>query len=112
MQGELSLLCTKLKSFLLTWRLFRSLIAKKEGVAWLYKANSLATQKWLCKYHIVFTYEGKSFINTEKIFEKYSRFCDWKGVEILEASHARSYTHACGIPPKDKRFKFLWVAKR
>ena len=82
-----------------------------------HKATSLTHIKWcyvnttVCLHQSI---EGKLFItNTEKTFEKYSRcFVTKKGRNSRRSPHARSYTHACKYPTKDKRFKFYVVFKR
>jgi transposase IS200-family protein len=96
--------------------LFRSLIAKKEGVAMAHKANSLAHTKWLCKYHIVFTpkYRRKVIYNKyrEDLREILKMLCDWKGVEILEGHLMPDHIHMLvSIPPKISVSSFMGYLK-
>ena len=106
----------QIKSFLLAQRLFRSLIAKKEGAAMAHKANSLAHTKWLCKYHIVFTpkYRRKIIYNKyrEDLREILKMLCDWKGVEILEGHLMPDHIHMLvSILPKISVSSFMGYLK-
>lgn len=96
--------------------MFRSLIAKKEGVAMVHKANSLAHTKWLCKYHIVFTpkYRRKVIYNKyrEDLREILKMLCDWKGVEVLEGHLMPDHIHMLvSIPPKISVSSFMGYLK-
>ena len=67
--------------------------------------NSLAHTKWNCKYHIVFTpkYRRQAIYGKIKkdIGAILRELCEFKGVEIIEASACVDHIHmlVC-IPPK------------
>ncbi len=65
-----------------------------------HKATALRTQNGyanttLCLHQSI---EGKSFIINREDLQEIKMLVWLKGVEILKASHARSYTHACEYP--------------
>lgn len=68
-------------------------------------SNSLAHTKWNCKYHIVFApkYRRKEIYGKtrEEIGKILRELCEWKGVEIIEASACIDHIHMyVSIPPK------------
>lgn len=78
--------------------------------------SSLAHSKWNCKYHIVFAPKyrrqiiyGKIKVDIGRILRK---FCDHKGVEIIEASACRDHIHILvSIPPKLSVAQFMEYLK-
>lgn len=67
--------------------------------------NSLAHTKWNCKYHIVFApkYRRKEIYGEKKkeIGKILRQLCEWKGVEIIEATACVDHIHMLvSIPPK------------
>ena len=67
--------------------------------------NSLAHTKWNCKYHIVFTPKHRRQVIYGKIKKDIGailrKLCEFKGVEIIEASAYVDHIHMLvSIPPK------------
>ncbi len=66
--------------------------------------NSLTHAKWNCKYHIVFASKyrrqiiyGKIKVDIGKILRQ---LCEYKGIEIIEASICSDHIHMLiSIPP-------------
>ena len=68
-------------------------------------SNSLSHTKWECKYHIVWIpkYRLKVIYGDlrKEIGQILRKLCEYKGVEIVEASACRDHIHIClSIPPK------------
>ena len=67
--------------------------------------DSLAHTQWNCKYHIVFAPKyrrqviyGKIKVDIGKMLRK---FCEYKGIEIIEAEACKDHIHMLvSIPPK------------
>ena len=79
-------------------------------------SNSLAHTKWNCKYHIVFApkYRRKEIYGTMKqeIGKILRELCEWKGVEIIEASACIDHIHMyVSIPPKISVSTFVGFLK-
>ena len=59
--------------------------------------NSLAHTKWNCKYHIIFTPKYRRQVIYEKIKKDIGvilrKLCEFKGVEIIEASACVDHIH-------------------
>ena len=67
--------------------------------------QSLAHTKWNCKYHIVFAPKYRRQIIYGKIKSDIGRIlrklCEWKGIEIIEATACPDHIHMLvAIPPK------------
>ena len=78
--------------------------------------QSLAHTKWNCKYHVVFApkYRRQVFYGEKKreIGEILRRFCEWKGVAILEAECCPDHVHMLlEIPPKMSVSGFMGYLK-
>ena len=67
--------------------------------------NSLSHTRWNCKYHVVFAPKYRR----QEIYGKIKtdlgtilrRLCEYKGIEILEASLCKDHVHMLlSIPPK------------
>ena len=68
-------------------------------------SHSLSHNKWLCKYHIIFTpkYRRKIIYNKyrESIRDIIKSLCSYKGIEILEGHLMPDHVHLLlSIPPK------------
>lgn len=78
--------------------------------------NTLAHTIWNCKYHIVFAPKyrrqiiyGKIKADIGQIIRK---LCEWKGVEILEATACPDHIHMLvSIPPKMSVSSFVGYLK-
>ena len=80
------------------------------------KANSLSHTKWMCKYHIVFTfkYRRKIIYNQykESIRDIIKQLCAYKGVEIIEGHLMPDHIHMLvSIPPKLSVSQFMGYLK-
>ena len=78
--------------------------------------NSLAHTKWNCKYHIVFTpkYRRQAIYGKIKkdIGAILRKLCEFKGVEITEASACIDHIHMLvSIPPKISVSTFMGYLK-
>ena len=78
--------------------------------------HELAHQKWMCKYHIVFTpkYRRKVIYNQLKvdIREVLRSLCKFKGVEILEGHLMPDHIHMLvAIRPKCSVSEFMGYLK-
>ena len=78
--------------------------------------NSLAHTKWNCMYHIVFIpkYRRKTMYGEKKkaIGEILRKLCEYKKVEILEATVCKDHIHMfVKIPPKLSVSEFLGYLK-
>ena len=78
--------------------------------------NSLAHTKWNCKYHIVFTPEYRRQAIYGKIKKDIGailrKLCEFKGVEIIEASACVDHIHMLvSIPPKIAVSSFMGYLK-
>ena len=78
--------------------------------------NSLAHTKWNCKYHIVFTpkYRRQAIYGKIKkdIGAILRKLCEFKGVEIIEASACIDHIHMLvSIPPKISVSTFMGYLK-
>ena len=67
--------------------------------------HSLSHTKWNCKYHIVFVpkYRRKEFYEARRleVGQMLRQFCEWKGVNIIEAEVCPDHIHMLvEIPPK------------
>ena len=82
----------------------------------MYDNQSLAHNKWNCKYHIVFApkYRRKVFLG-QKRFEIggiIRELCRWKGVELLSAEACPDHIHILvAIPPKMSVSSFMGFLK-
>ena len=78
--------------------------------------NSLAHIKWNCKYHIVFApkYRRKEIYGEKKkeIGKILRQLCEWKGVEIIEATACVDHIHMLvSIPLKMSVSAFVGFLK-
>ena len=78
--------------------------------------NSLAHTRWNCKYHIVFTpkYRRQAIYGKIKkdIGAILRKLCEFKGVEIIEASACVDHIHMLvSIPPKIAVSTFMGYLK-
>ena len=78
--------------------------------------NSLAHNKWNCKYHIVFApkYRRKVFYAEKRaeIRDIIRTLCAWKGVEIIEGEICPEHIHLLlSIPPKYSVSSFMGYLK-
>lgn len=78
--------------------------------------NSLAHTKWNCKYHIVFApkYRRKEIYGEKKkeIGKILRQLCEWKGVEIIEATACVDHIHMLvSIPLKMSVSAFVGFLK-
>ncbi len=78
--------------------------------------NTLAHTTWDCKYHIVFAPKYRRKIIYGKIKADIGRIirtlCEWKGVEILEATACPDHIHILvSIPPKLSVSSFVGYLK-
>lgn len=78
--------------------------------------NSLAHSKWNCKYHIVFApkYRRQIIFGNIKadIGQILRKWCEFKGVEILEANACIDHIHMLvSIPPKLSVSQFMGYLK-
>ncbi|MCP4368439.1 MAG: IS200/IS605 family transposase [Deltaproteobacteria bacterium] len=67
--------------------------------------NKLAHTVWECKYHVVWIPKYRRSVVYGKLRKDIGiilrRLCDYKGIEIVEASACRDHIHMClSIPPK------------
>lgn len=79
--------------------------------------NSLAHTKWNCKYHIVFTPKYRRQTIYGKIKKDIGvilrKLCEFKGVEIIEASACVDHIHMFGEhTTKDSSINIYGIFKR
>ncbi len=78
--------------------------------------NKLSHTVWECKYHIVWIPKyrrkvvyGRLRLEIGKILR---RLCEYKGIEIIEATACRDHLHMCiSIPPKYSVFSVVGYLK-
>jgi len=79
-------------------------------------SNSLAHTQWNCKYHIVFAPKYRRQVIYGQIKQDIGqilrKLCEYKGVEILEASLCPDHVHMLvSIPPKMSVSSFMGYLK-
>lgn len=79
-------------------------------------SNSLAHTQWNCKYHIVFAPKYRRQVIYGQIKQDIGqilrKLCEYKGVEILEASLCPYHVHMLvSIPPKMSVSSFMGYLK-
>lgn len=78
--------------------------------------DSLAHSKWRCQYHVVFAPKFRRQVIYGKIKEDIGRimrkFCEYKGVEIIQAEACPDHIHMLlSIPPKISISSFMGYLK-